>query len=110
MATRQRTLDFLLDQLAGAGGVTAKKMFGEYGIFLSGRMIAILGEDRLYVKPTAPGRALLREPVEAEPYPGAKPCFLIEADLWEDSEWLVELAVATANALPLPAPRKKKGS
>jgi TfoX/Sxy family transcriptional regulator of competence genes len=30
MATRPETIDDLLDRLAGAGAVTARKMFGEY--------------------------------------------------------------------------------
>ena len=82
MATRPGTLAFLLDQMADAGAVSAKKMFGEYGIFLDGKMIAIVGEDRLYLKATAPGRALLATVTEAPPYPGAKPCFLIPEEDW----------------------------
>ncbi|WP_298402143.1 hypothetical protein [Janthinobacterium sp.] len=30
MASQQGTVDFFLDQLAGAGSINAKKMFGEY--------------------------------------------------------------------------------
>lgn len=32
MSTSQATIDFLLDQVAGAGEVRAKKMFGEYAL------------------------------------------------------------------------------
>ena len=37
MASKQSTVDFLLDQFAGAGAVSAKKMFGEYGVYLDGK-------------------------------------------------------------------------
>jgi TfoX/Sxy family transcriptional regulator of competence genes len=32
MATSQGTIDYLLEQMAEAGAITAKKMFGEYGV------------------------------------------------------------------------------
>jgi len=105
MATKQGTVDFLLDQFADAGAVTAKKMFGEYGLFLQDKMFAMICDDRLFLKPTAPGRALLAAPVEAPPYPGAKPCLLLPEEAWDDRDLLAALAVATAGALPLP--RKK---
>ena len=108
MATRQSTVDYLLDQCSGAGEVSAKKMFGEYGVYLQGKMFAMVCDDRLFLKPTDAGRALLAEPVEAPPYPGAKPCFLVPEDAWDDRDLLSALAKATADALPLPREKKKK--
>jgi len=110
MATQQRTVDYLLEQALGAGALSAKPMFGEYGVYLDGKMIGLICDDQLYVKPTASGR-LHAEPVsEAPPYPGAKPHFLIEADRWDDAEWLGNLLRATAEELPIPKPRKPKRS
>jgi hypothetical protein len=45
--------------------------------------------------------------VEKSPYPGAKPCFLIEEKL-EDSEWLKKLVEITVKELPEPKPKKIK--
>jgi hypothetical protein len=42
------------------------------------------------------------------PYPKAKLHFLIEADLWEDRDWLAKLIQVTATELPAPKPKKKK--
>ena len=36
MASQQSTVDFILEQIAGAGEVSARKMFGEYGVFCDG--------------------------------------------------------------------------
>ena len=33
MATKQTTVDFILDQLASLSGVRARKMFGEYTLY-----------------------------------------------------------------------------
>ena len=110
MATQQRTVDYLLQQATGAGTVSAKPMFGEYGIYVDGKMIGSVCDDRLYVKPTASGRAHAEPASDAPPYPGAKPHLLIEADRWDDSEWLGELLRITAGELPTPKPRKPKRS
>jgi len=105
MATKQGTVDYVLDQLGEAGAVSAKKMFGEYGVFLDDKMFAMICDDRLFFKPTPAGRALLGTVTEAPPYPGAKPCFLIPEEDWDDRERLGALARATADGLA--APRKK---
>lgn len=108
MATQKRTVDYLLEQAMGAGAVSAKPMFGEYGVYLDGKMIGLICDDQLYVKPTASGRLHAGPVSEASPYPGAKPHLLIEADRWDDAEWLSDLLCATAAELPLPKPRKPK--
>lgn len=108
MTSKPSTVAFLLDQLSETGEVTAKKMFGEYGVFLAGKMIAIIGDDRLYFKLTAQGRQHSPLATEASPYPGAKPCLLVAEEAWDDREWLSELARITAAALPTPKKRSKK--
>ena len=110
MATQQRTIDYLIEQATSAGAVSARPMFGEYGVYVDGKMIGLVCDDQLFVKPTASGQ-LHAEPVhEAPPYPGAKPQMLIEADRWDDAEWLGELLRVTAAELPPPKLRKPKRS
>lgn len=108
MATQQRTSDFLLEQAAGAGAVAAKPMFGEYGVYVDGKMIGSVCEDQLFVKPTVSNRAYAEPVSDAPPYPGAKPQMLIAADRWDNAEWLGELLRVTAAELPTPKPRKPK--
>jgi TfoX/Sxy family transcriptional regulator of competence genes len=110
MATQQRTVDFLAEQATGAGALSIRPMFGEYGVYVDGKLVGLVCDEQLYVKPTPAGR-LLAEPVtEAPPYPGAKPHLLIEADRWDDAEWLGDLLRVTAAELPTPKPRKPKRS
>ena len=108
MATQTNTIEFILDQLSDCRTVTAKKMFGEYGIYLSEKMFALVCDDQLFLKPTIAGRELLGQVTEAPPYPGAKPCFLIDADTLEDRALLCQLALSTAAALPIPVKKTKK--
>lgn len=106
MASDKKQLDFVLDQMRSAGVVTAKSMFGEYGIYCDGKIVALFCDNQLFVKPTDRGRAFIQSVVSAAPYPGAKSYFLIE-DRIEDRDWMSELIRLTA--LELPAPKKKTG-
>jgi TfoX/Sxy family transcriptional regulator of competence genes len=110
MASDRRTVDFIIDQIAAAGDVAAKPMFGEYGLYCDGRMVALVCDDRLFVKPTAGGRLVAGDVEEDAPYPGAKPCLLIDQDRWDDGDWLTDLIRVSAAELPLPKPRKRKAA
>ena len=107
MASDRDQLDFVMDQIGGAGVITAKSMFGEYGIYCDGKLVALFCDNRLFVKPTEPGRAYIGNPLEAPPYPGAKPYFVIE-DKIEARTWASELIRLTAHKLSLPRKPAKK--
>lgn len=106
MASAQSTVDYIVDQLGGTSVVTAKKMFGEYGLYFDNKMVALVCDGHLFVKPSTGGRQFIGTPTEAPPYPGAKPCFLISGERWDDSAWLSQLVRLTAAELPVP--KKKK--
>ena len=108
MASKQGTVDYLVDQMAPAGAIAAKRMFGEYGLYCDGKFFAVVCDDQLYLKPTAAGREWLGAVVEAPPYPGASNWLLVDGERWDDGAWLGRLAALTAAALPPPAPKKPK--
>lgn len=107
MASDQQFVDFVVDQIDGVGEIIAKKMFGEYGIYADGKLFALICNNKFYVKPTAAGRHFIGDVVEAPPYPGAKPQFLIEEKL-EDREWLSRFIQVSLPELPMPKPKKRK--
>lgn len=108
MSSQQKTVDYILEQSAAAGTMTAKKMFGEYGLYCDGKVMAFVCDDQLFIKPTEAGRAYLGEVTEAPAYPGSKLYFLIDGDRWDDAGWLAGLVKATADALPTPKVKKAK--
>ena len=108
MATKQSTVDFIMEQIVEAGNIRSRKMFGEYAIYCNDKVVALVCDDKLFVKPTHAGRTFIETVEEGEPYPGAKPYFHVSGDLWEDHQWLSELIAKTAEELPLPKPKKKK--
>ncbi|MEZ5040377.1 MAG: TfoX/Sxy family protein [Saprospiraceae bacterium] len=107
MASDKEFAAFVLDQIEHPSEITVKKMFGEYGVFSDKKIFALICDNKLFIKPTKGGRDFIQNPVEAPPYPGAKPCFLIE-DKLEDREWLSHLVDITIKELPAPKPKKKK--
>jgi TfoX/Sxy family transcriptional regulator of competence genes len=106
MATDKSFIDFITDQLENDGRITTKKMFGEYAVYHDSKVVALVCDNRLFVKPTEGGRKFIGNVVEAPPYPGAKNSFLIE-DQIEDREWLIELIRITAREVPEPKTKKK---
>ena len=109
MASDLAYVQHVCDQLRDVGEVSYKKMFGEYGLYVSGRMVALVCDNQLFVKPTEAGRELLGTPSEGAPYPGAKPHFVLDEHL-DNPELLSAVFRATEAALPRPKPKKRKGS
>lgn len=109
MASDLNFVEHVRDQMHGAGTVTVKKMFGEYALYVDGKIVALVCDNQLFVKPTRAGRALLGAVPELPPYPGAKPQLLITEQI-EDRHAMVALMRATAAELPAPKPKPAKTS
>ena len=107
MASNQDYVNFVVEQIKNAGEITAKRMFGEYGIYSDKKLFGLICDNKLFIKQTISGKEFIGNVVETSPYEGAKPCFLIE-DKIEDSEWISELVSISLKELPAPKPKKKK--
>jgi TfoX/Sxy family transcriptional regulator of competence genes len=107
MASEQKFVDYIVDQIGFSKQVTNKKMFGEYGLYFDNKLFALICDNKLFIKPTESGRAYINDVVEAPPYPGAKPSFLIEEKL-DDRDWLRKLIKITVNELPEAKLKKNK--
>ena len=107
MATDQATVDWILDQLAPLP-VRARKMFGEYGVYLGEQFVALICDDTLFIKPSRAGAEFADESWLGPPYPNAKPHHAIPEERIEDGPWLREFLEATAAALPPPKPKRPR--
>jgi DNA transformation protein len=50
MAVSSEYIDYILDQLACVGEVSARRMFGGAGLYLNGLFFALIAHDTLYFK------------------------------------------------------------
>jgi len=106
MASDLDFVKFVVDQIENAGVISFRKMFGEYAVYCEGKVVALICDNRLFIKPTEAGRSFIGDVVEAPPYPGAKPSFLIEEQI-EDKDWISNLVRLTEKELPEPKPEKR---
>ena len=106
MPTRPETIPPILDAIPGT---RAARMFGEYGLYLDDRVIALICDDTLFLKNLPEAAALLPGAELGPPYPGARDHLI--ADPWLDEpEVLAEAARAIARAVPAPKPKAPKRS
>ena len=106
MASSLEFAQYVAEQLSGAGVITYKKMFGEYGLYCDGKLFANVSDDQLFIKITGAGRSLFPGLREAPPYPGAKDYFLIENV--DDRDFLTALTLTTCQALPEAEKKRRK--
>ena len=100
MASSPEFVRFVCEQLAGAGRIRCKRMFGEYGWYCDGKFMGVICDNQLFVKITPETERAFPDVPKAPPYEGAKDYFLME-DI-DDREFLAELVQATWEALPEP--------
>ena len=106
MASNSDFVQYIADQCSGAGNITTKKMFGDYGIYCDGKIFGLICDDCFYVKPTDAVRPMLRVVDMRPPYKGAKDYFYI-ADV-DDRDYLSLIVRETCRVLPAPKPKKRK--
>ena len=99
MSTSQSTAAYIVDQVSDAGVIRTRKMFGEYALYCNEKVVALICDDRLFVKPTYAGRAFIDDAIEGEPYRSAKPHFQIDEEKWGDREWMTQLIRLTDEEL-----------
>ncbi|MEF9880602.1 MAG: TfoX/Sxy family protein [Clostridia bacterium] len=106
MASTEEYVQYVCEQMSGAGTITYKKMFGEYTIYCDQKVLGLICDNQVFIKPTAAADAMMPTAARMPPYEGAKPKILIE-DI-EDRDFLCKLIQQTCSELPLPKPKKKK--
>jgi TfoX/Sxy family transcriptional regulator of competence genes len=107
VSTSKDTVAYIEDQLGGLD-IRTTRMFGEYAIYCDNKVVGFICDDTLFVKPSPVDPAVLEGTVLAPAYPGSKDYHSVPGDLLEDREWLHTAIQATADALPVPAPKKPK--
>jgi len=109
MASEKSFVEFIIDQINAAGQIACRKMFGDYALYCNDKVVALICDNRLYIKPTEAGRVFIGNVTEAPPYAGAKSWFLIDERV-KDREWICRLIRITFGELPEPKIKKKKKS
>jgi DNA transformation protein len=110
--------DFVLEQLAAAGRVTPRAMFGGVGLYLDGLFFALIDDDTLYFKADeasrgryeqAGSRPFCPDPSRPEQAMGY---WQVPADVLEDpealAEWAREAMGVAMSKRGKPGPRRRR--
>lgn len=108
MASSLEFMQAVAARLEDAGIITYRKMFGEYCVYCDGKLFGCVCDDRLLVKITEQGKALMPDGKLELPYEGGKPMLRVEG--LEDRAFLKALVCTTCEALPEPKKKKRKTS
>ena len=54
-------IQYVLEQLSPAGDVSVRKMFGEYGFYMDGKVMGLICDNQVFLKKTEAGADLLGE-------------------------------------------------
>ncbi len=109
MPTSPATIVHILDTLAALPGLRAAKMFGEYGLYLDNKVVGLICDDTLFIKPTASAHPLLPGVQMGPPYPGAKPHMMLN-EILDDPDLAIRVLRAVASDVPEPKPKKPKAA
>jgi len=114
MAVSDEFMDYVIDQLAGWGEVSARRMFGGAGLYCDGVMFGLISEDVAYLKVDDSNREdFINAGSSAfNPYPekvktAVMSYYEIPADVMEHRELLGQWA-ERALAVAIKKKRKKK--
>ncbi|MFG6447848.1 TfoX/Sxy family protein [Roseateles sp. BYS180W] len=107
MASDQSFVDYVAEQVGLGERLTHKRMFGEYALYLDGKVVGFVCDNSLFVKPTPAATALAPQLPLRPPYPGAKD-YPVADELLDEPPVLQRLLHQTAEALPPPKPKKPK--
>ncbi|WP_371176658.1 TfoX/Sxy family protein [Buchananella felis] len=99
MSSTKEYLDYVLDLLRGLDGVAHRRMMREYVIYLRGKVVGGIYDDRFMLKPTKTALELLPDARMELPYEGGKPMILVDV---EDSAVVARLVAAVHDDLPSP--------
>lgn len=103
MATSKEYIDFVLENIQGFENVKAKKMFGEYMIYINEKPVLLVCDNTVFVKKIPEVSSLFENCESGFPYDGAKEHFVLDIENKE----LSSKVLSTLEKV-IPIPKKKK--
>lgn len=106
MACTVEFIEFVCMQLAEAGEVRSRKMFGDYMIYVNEKPVVLACDNIAYVKIYTAIADLMTDAEKGFPYEGAKEHYILDI---EHKKEALKVVRALERALPYHKPKKKKG-
>ena len=104
MACSTDFIDFVCRQIAGAGAVRTRKMFGDYCIYVDEKPVMLACDNIVYVRKHPAIAPLMQDAECGFPYDGAKEHYILDI---EHREKAVPVIQALLPHIPYPKQKRK---
>ena len=104
MACTTEFIDFVCSQLQGAGDVRAKKMFGDWCIYIDEKPVVLACDNLCYVKMLPVIAEMMEGAERGFPYNGAKEHYILDV---EHGERAIQVVRKLLPVIPYPKKKKK---
>jgi len=108
MATSLDYAEYVMDRLSGVGVLRAKKMFGEYMIYVNEKPVVLVCDNICYVKKHPVVEEMMSDAECGCPYYGAKEHYILDIDHSNEARRIVAL-LETVTDCPKPKKRSADG-
>lgn len=105
MSTSEDFIRFVTDQVAQAGEVRYRKMFGEYMVYVFDRPVLLVCDSTVYIKKHEAVNALMKDASVGTPYAGAKEHYILDI---EDVPFALDVIAALLPVTPIPVKKSRK--
>ena len=80
MSTTPDYIEYIIEQIRGAGEIRHKKMFGEYMVYVNEKPILLVCDNTVFVKKIPELGNLMSNAETGAPYPGAKEHYILDIE------------------------------
>ena len=105
MASTKDYVDYVCERVNGFGMINAKKMFGEYMVYINAKPILLICDNTVYVKMLEEINAAMAEEETGHPYNGAKLHYILDV---ENEELMHRVVPVLEKITKIPVKKKKK--
>ncbi|MBW4771322.1 TfoX/Sxy family protein [Prevotella jejuni] len=104
MACSLDFIEFVSSQIATAGTVRCRKMFGGYIVYVDEKPVVLVCDDIPYIKEHEAIKSMMSSAERGFPFKGAKEHYILDVS---KSDFAVNVVKALVEVLPYPKSRKK---
>lgn len=105
MGTTKEYIQFVAEQLDNVSGVTYKKMFGEYLVYVNDKPILLVCDNCVMVKEVPEFEKIMKDAPRNFPYDGAKEHYILDIENRELTSKVIEILTEIT---PVPKRRSKR--
>lgn len=108
MATSKEYHDYILENLQRVGAVSTRKMMGEYLVYFQNKLVGVICDNCLFLKPTETVLEYMPDADRAYPYEGSK-SLMVVVDNVEETDLMSEVLRKMYCELPEVKKKARKG-